>query len=736
MGAPASARRPLPARARSPAILTRLSRLAQRRAPAVLVLTAVATVLASFGAVSLGGKLSSGGFDAPGSESMRARDVVERASGVSPGAGLVVLVNSPAGPGAPSTRARVARVAAVLRGDPEIARVVGPYQPDGRAQVARDGSSVFVQGQFAPGGDDARIDAARRVRDALAGEPGVRVGGAAAVAEEVTSFVAHDLTRAELIALPVLFLLALWVFRGAVAALLMPIMGLVVIEGAYFAVGAINALTTMSVFSLNLIVAIGLGLAVDYSLLMVTRFRHEMRLGGDRAAALDATMRTAGKSVAFSAVTVAAALSGLMAFSMNFLFSMGLGGLIVALFAGVAALVVLPALLWVLGERIDALAPRAWQREGSADRRRGAWYHVSRFVLRRPVVVAAVTTGVLLVMALPSLGIHFIPVDSTVMPPSAQSRQVADRLATGYAADTGSAMSVALQTEGIEAPGRAARACVARMARDPGVAGATPATRAGGDVWTFSVVSRDPALSDASVALVGRLRGVPCAGVTSVGGVAADFVDQRAALARGLPVAVGVIVAVTLVALFLMTGSVVLPAKAVILNLISIAATIGMVVWIFQRGHLEGPLDFTARGGLGLTQPVLLGAVAFGLSTDYAVFLLSRIGELRQSGLSNEESIAQGIQHTGRVVTAAALLFAVAVGAFAMSRVVVLKEIGVGAALAVLVDASIVRALLVPASMGILGDANWWAPRFLRRLHDRIGISHDDGEARAGSPTR
>ena len=275
------------------------------------------------------------------------------------------------------------------------------------------------------------------------------------------------------------------------------------------------------------------------------------------------------------------------------------------------------------------------------------------------------------------------------------------------------------------AAGRAAGRCARLMGRDEGVAQVTPPARAGGDVWSFSVVSRHPSLSDESVALVERLRDVPCDGDVLVGGAAADFIDQRAALARGLPWAVGIIALVTVSALFLMTGSVVLPLKAVIMNALSIAATIGIVVWVFQDGHLAGLLRFDPAGGLGLTQPMLLGAVAFGLSTDYAVFLLSRIRELKLAGRTNDEAIAEGLQHTGRVITAAAVLFAFAVGAFATSRVIVLKEIGLGTALAVLIDASIVRALLVPATMGILGDTNWWAPRALRRLHDRIGIAHD-----------
>ncbi len=695
-----------------------------RRARVVLALAVLLTLAAGVASGVLADRLSSGGFDVPGSESMRQRALVERASGVSPGAGILVLVETPAGPRSPAARARVAAVVTALSREAIVARVRTPYQPGGGALVARGGDRVLVEARFGPSSDDARMRAAARVSTAVAPLPGVRVGGAAAIFQQITTMVREDLTRAELIALPLLFVLSLWVFRGLVAALVMPLMGGMVIALAFAAVGVINLVTTMSIFSANLIVAIGLGLAVDYSLLMITRFRLELGRGRDRAAALAETMRTSGVSVAYSALTVAAALAGLMVFPMNFLFSMGLGGLIVALLAGTASLVVLPAALWLLGPRINALAPGRWQRPAAAESSGGAWYRLSRAVLRRPLVTAVVTSAVLLVLATPVLKIHFIPIDSSVLPASADARAVSDIATREFPGGDGAPIGVAQVLPGAPAASaRAARECARRMSHEDGVAAVTPPARDGGDVWSFAVMSRDASLSDASVGLVERLRDVRCDGDVLVGGVAADFIDQRAALARGLPLAVGIIALVTVAALFLMTGSVVLPLKAVVMNVLSIAATIGIVVWVFQEGHLAGLLHFDPAGGIGLTQPMLLGAVAFGLSTDYAVFLLSRIRELKLAGRTNDEAIAEGLQHTGRVITAAAILFAFAVGAFATSRVIVLKEIGLGTALAVLIDASIVRALLVPATMGVLGEANWWAPRLLRRLHDRVGVS-------------
>lgn len=695
-----------------------------RHARAILVLSALLGVLSIAGAGLLTGSLSSTGFEDPSSESVAARDRVEAAAQVSPGPGIIVLVDLPGEVSAPASRARLAEVEAALEDEREIALVQGPLDPQGRTQVSRDGRLAYVVGRFRPGDDDPRMEAAARVQQRFADADHIRVGGPAAVADQVTSQIKRDLTRSELIALPLLFVLALWVFRGAVAAALMPLLGGLVISSAFFAVGLVNTVVTMSVFSVNLIVAIGLGLAVDYSLLMITRFRQELAAGADRAHALTVTMRTAGVSVVFSAVTVAAALAGLMLFPINFLFSMGLGGMMVALIAGLAAVLPLPAALWLLGPRINALAPRRWQRASEESHTTsGGWYRLSSAVLRRPLRVALVTGAVLAVVATPALRMHFVPVDATVMGSSSAARQVQEALETRFERDSGGATSVAFSTAGVAGPRRAVEACAAAMREVAHVRAVTPPRRIGGDVWSLDVLPAVPSLSDAGVQMVRDLREVPCDADPLMGGIAADFIDQRAAIVAGLPASVGVVSLVTVVALFLMTGSVVLPLKAIILNVLSIGAAIGVMVWVFQDGAGEGLLGFDARGGIGLTQPVLLGAVAFGLSTDYAVFLLSRIRELRLAGRSNDVAVAEGLQYTGRVITAAALLFAVAVSTFAASGVVVLKEIGIGLAVSVLIDASIVRALLVPALMGVLGEWNWWAPRWLRRVHARVGIS-------------
>lgn len=686
------------------------------------MLAAIATLIALAAAGPLTADLRAGGFDDPGSEAVAMRDRVEAATGVTPGAGVVALV-TPGGDvrSRAGTRA-IADVAAVLRADPSIARVTTPADPGGAAQVSFDGRRAYVVAYFLPGDDDFRLAGARRVEQALGDDPRVQVGGALVVAEQVTRAVTSDLTRAEAVALPIVFLLSLWVFRGVVAALLMPLMGAVAIFTSFFAIGVADSVTGMSVFSTNLVIALGLGLAVDYSLLVITRYREELARHGPGREALRVTLATAGRSIAFSAVTVGAALAGLMIFPVEFLFSMGLGGLMAALIAGATALVVLPAALALLGPRVNALAPARWQRRSrSAELEAGGfWYRLSRYVMARPGRLALLTAVVLLVVASPVLGIRFTAVDATVLPPGASARQVAETIDAEFPENLGDAILVAADADGDT---EALAGYVVRLRSLPGMRRVEEPLPLGDGLWLVQAVPSAPVLSEDAQDLLRAVRGVPAGFPALAGGPTADFVDQRDAILDGLPWAVLVIAAVTVVALFVMTGSLVLPVKAVALNVLSLAATLGILVWIFQEGNLEGPLGFTSREGIGLTQPILLGAVAFGLSTDYAVFLLGRIKELRDGGLSNEEAVAVGLQRTGRVVTAAALLFAVAVGAFAFSGIILLKEIGVGNALAVLLDASIIRALLVPALMGLLGEWNWWAPAPLRRLHARIGLA-------------
>jgi RND superfamily putative drug exporter len=436
------------------------------------------------------------------------------------------------------------------------------------------------------------------------------------------------------------------------------------------------------------------------------------------------TMRTAGRTVLFSSLTVAAALASLTIFPQRFLYSMGLGGALVALLAATVTLTVLPAVLTLLGTRVNALAPaflaRRAERE-AAGTYHGFWYRLSRFVMRRPVPIATASAIALIVVGIPFLGIKFTSVDPTVLPEDATARQVYERMEAEFppyrdtpiqvAVDGGTPRSVAQVRDEVE--------------RVPGVAAALPPRPLRNGVTLVEAISGTSYISESSQAAVEEIRELPApAGTTvQVTGATADFVDFQDSLVRHLPIAAAIIVVATLVILFLFTGSLVLPIKALIMNILNLSAVFGILVWIFQDGRLEGLLDYTSQGALEQTMPILLFAVAFGLSTDYAVFLLSRIKEARDHGASDSESVAIGLERTGRIVTAAALLFAVAIGAFATSQIIFIKENGIGTALAVLIDASIIRALLVPSLMELLGRWNWWAPRPLRRLHDRLGFT-------------
>jgi RND superfamily putative drug exporter len=444
-------------------------------------------------------------------------------------------------------------------------------------------------------------------------------------------------------------------------------------------------------------------------------------------------LATSGRTVFFSSLTVAAALASLLVFPQRFLYSMGLGGALVALFAALISLTVLPAVLTLLGNRVNAGAPRFLQRRAEADAKpdeNGFWYRLSRFVMRRPLPVATLSALLLIVMGLPFLGIKFNTVDPTVLPESASARQAYDTVSSEFPPYHETPIWIDVEGGGP----KAAALVAARVRQVDGVAEVAPPQRLHGGVAAVQVVSANPFVSDASQATVKAIRAVaaPAGATVLVSGATADFIDFQSSLASHLPIALAIVIVATLVILFLMTGSVILPIKSLIMNFLNLSAVFGLLVLIFQDGRLQGFLDYTSPGAIEQTMPILLFAVAFGLSTDYAVFLLSRIKEARDNGASDSECVAIGLERTGRIVTAAALLFAVAMGAFATSQIIFIKENGVGTALAVLIDASIIRALLVPSLMELLGKWNWWAPAPLRRLHERFGISEHVPAAGAG----
>ncbi len=666
----------------------------------------------------------------PGSGSVLAAEAFEDSAGFKQDPGIVVLIETPLGARSAQAAARVESVARTLRPIKEIARIVKPSQGVGATQYARDGRSVYVTAHFRPVADQLRQDVAAEVVDRLAVAPWAIVGGTDTTQTQINTTAEEDLTRAEMISLPIVLLLALWFFRSPVAALLPPLVGGCTIVLTLLALQLLTGITDVSVFALNLATGLGLGLAIDYSLFVVSRFREERARGGSDEEILFRTLDHAGRTVLISAVTVSAALAGLLVFPQNFLRSMGFAGVAVPLLAALTTIVLLPAVLRLLGARLDALAPKRLRTLAVAQSTtdtEGRWYRVAQFVRRRPVSIAIVTAGLLLAFGAPFLNAKFILADARVLPTDQSARVVFDRIAEDFPPPVTNAASVVIPAAALTP--QTALALERRIRQVPGVAAVAGPIAAGPEATTFLVVPRGDPLSDAATATVREIRTLPSPAGTHVGGVTATFIDQADSISEHLPTAVAIIALVTSLAIFLMTGSVVLPLKTFAINALTVSASFGLLVIIFQNGRLEGLLNYESSGALDLNQPVLIMALVFGLSTDYGVFLLSRIKEARDAGAPEDEAVAIGLERTGRIVTAAALMFCVAVMSFATSDIAFLKQIGIGTAFAVFIDATIVRTFLVPALMALLGKANWWAPAPLRRLHDRIGISEGGSAA-------
>jgi uncharacterized membrane protein YdfJ with MMPL/SSD domain len=701
-------------------MLGRLATFQYANGRRVVFAAIVAAAIAGAFGFGVAKHMSPYGADDPATQSVQATHRFEHAAGRQIDAGVVALVQS-GEVRSSAAKARVGQVAEQLRAQPGVARVVSYYDAHDPAMVSRDGRSTYVLAYFKPVSDKAQEDVAKQIEKRFSGQRDVKLGGEAIANAQVNSQVGNDLARAELLAFPFIFLLSLLFFRSLVAALLPPLLGGLAIVATFFVLRVVASFADMSVFALNLVTGLGLGLAIDYSLFIVSRYREEAAAEGFGAAALRRTLQTSGRTIIFSSLTIAGAIASLAIFPQRFLYSMGIGGALVALLAASLALIVLPALLTGLGPRVNALAPRwlarAAERETRPDER-GAWYRLSRFVMRRPAPIAVGSAALLIALGIPFAGVKFIDADASVLPVGASSRQVNDILNRQFPPNQTAPLEVVV---GAPAGSPQVRALAARIRTLPDVSAVAPAQPAGADTSLLPVAPVKGPLTTTTRQLVKNVRAIDDPFYVGVAGQTASFVDLEHSLGSHLPAVLGVVVGSTLIVLFLLTGSVVLPVKAVLMNALNLSAVFGVLVLIFQHGNLEGLLGYHSTGALDATQPILLFAVAFGLSTDYGVFLLSRIKEARDAGAPSSEAVAIGLERTGRIVTAAALLFAVAIGAFATSKIVFIKELGIGNALAVLIDASIVRALLVPSLMGLLGSANWWAPRPLRRVYERFG---------------
>jgi RND superfamily putative drug exporter len=693
-----------------------LARLAERRAKRVLIFAAILFVAAAALGAGVAERLDPFGAEDPDTESAIADDRLEQAGFRD--TGVVVLVRD-LDVRSPGGSRRIEALTRELEGQPDVASVSSFLTTGSRDFVSRDGDSTYLAVALEPTDDRGRLDAGERIADSLEDERGLDVGGPALAQAQVNDQVERDLRTAELLAFPLLFLLSLLFFRGVIAALLPLLVGGLSIVGTFLMLRLASELTSISIFAMNVAVGLGLGLAIDYSLFVVSRYREEIARTGPGPEAMRRTLATAGRTVLFSSLTVAGALASLLVFPQRFLYSMGIAGFFVALISAAIALTVLPAVLMLLGGRVNALAPRFLARRSEREAKpmhEGFWYRLMRFVTRFPGRVGAVAAALLIALGLPVLGIEFTAVDAQVLPESASARQVDDVLRADFPPHRDTPVTLAVGG----GPSEAARIAAAATGL-PGADAVRPPRELGGGTYAVDVISPAPPLADGSQELVRSLRALD--GDVLVTGTTARYVDLQGSLGDHLPLALAIVAALTIAVLFVMTGSLILPLKQIVLNGLGLSAMFGILVLIFQDGRLEGLLGYTSQGALEATQLLLLFATVFGLSTDYGVFLLARIKEARDGGYSDSEAIAVGLERTGRIVTAAALLFAVAFGAFVTSDIVVLKVLGLGTAAAVLIDATIVRALLVPSLMRLLGRWNWWAPAPLRRLHERLGVS-------------
>ncbi|MFD9307504.1 MMPL family transporter [Streptomyces sp. NPDC060048] len=715
----------------------RWTRLVTARPRLSLLLALLVTALAVFAGGGVADRLGSGGWEDPGARSTYATEALEREF---PGSqsNLLLLVDAgagvgPAGVDDPAVAAEAQRLAAELAAEQGVIGVGSYWQTQLPALRSTDGRQALVVARI-PGDDKAVNAVLDRIAPHYRGEHGpveVSLGGPAAVQREVTTTIQEDLLRAELIALPVTLVLLVLVFGSAVAALLPLGVGIVAIIGTNAVLRGLTEFTDVSVFAQNLTTALGLGLAVDYALFIVRRFREELAAGRDPVAAVGATLRTAGRTVLFSALTVAVSLSAMLFFPMYFLRSFAYAGVAVVLLAAAAALIVLPAALVLLGHRVNSLdLRRLWQRGGAARKTATpvgdgqGWARLTSLVMRRAPVFALATTAALLLLGMPFLGVQFGTVDDRQLPKTAESHVVQQQIREGFAGAPGGALTVL--TEG--ASGAALDGYKREVEALPGVVRVDgPVSAVSGEAYAyFSVLTEGEAVGQGAQDLVGHVRKVEAPFETSVTGQAAVLVDARNAIAEKLPLALALVVAATLLLVFLLTGSLLIPLQAVLLNALSLTAMFGAVVWVFQEGHLSGPLAFTSTGDIETTLPVLMFCIAFGLSMDYGVFLISRIKEEYDRTGDHEGAVRTGLARTGGLITAAAVILAVVMVAIGSSRVTNTKMLGLGIALAVLMDAMVVRSLLVPAVMKLTGKATWWAPASLRRAHERFGLSEGE----------
>jgi uncharacterized membrane protein YdfJ with MMPL/SSD domain len=722
-------------------VLAGWGRTAYRRRRLILLTALLVAVLGGVWGTSIFAKAqTAGGFNAPGSQSQTEATLAARAFGRDAG-DVVVLYSSPAlTVASPAFRSAVTGTLAAL--PPGQVESSASYWSTGSRQFASaSGHQSYAVIELAGSSDTARQDSYDAIKTRLSA-PGLRsqVGGVVPTDETIDQQTTASITRAEGLSFPILLILLLVIFGSLTAACLPLAIGALGILGSFTALRLLTLVTGVSVFSLNITTILGLGLGIDYGLFLVTRFREELHQAGTVEDAVARTAATAGRTVLVSGVTVAIVLASLMLFPETILRSIGYGGVATVLVDMIAALTVLPALLAVLGPRVNSLRIRRSVQRPPAGEASGGWYRLAHSVMRRPVLYALPIVAVLLALGSPFLHVTWGGVDATVLPASAAPRIVTDELTTDFPGNPTAPIEALVQFRGpVTGPvtgsvtGSAARAAglaayVSRLDRVPGITAAR-VTGIRGDIARIDLSYRPGPYTPQARVIAGHVRDVaaPPGATAQVGGQTAALVDELSSLGQRLPWMALTLILATFVLLFLAFGSLVLPLQAIVMNILSLSAMYGVVTWIFADGHLSGLLGFTANGTISPTIPILMFAIMFGLSMDYEVFLLSRIRERYAITGDNASAIAEGLQRTGGVITSAALLLIVVIGMFSLSSITFIKLLGVGMIVALILDATLVRMLLVPATLRLLGDASWWAPGPLRRFYARYGLHEDEG---------
>ncbi len=707
-------------------MLDRVATLTWRRPKLVLALVGVFVVAAGVFGHDVEKHLKAAGFTDSASQSERATELLRGELGYDASPAIVVLVRNRGGgkldTANPAVRREVDRVSRALADTRYVGHVINPLRDrrEGAGLIERDGESLVITAGLSTqdvesDGGEAAEDAKRRIGSSALD---VRMGGFAVSFNEVNDETRKDLTTAEMIAFPILTVLLLLVFRGVVAAAIPLLLGVISILGTFLMLRVMSGLVDTSLFALNIATALSLGLAVDYGLLLVSRYREELERAGGVATeeAHRRTVQTAGRTVVFSGFTVAVALAALTLMPQRFLYSVGAAGAAVGLLSAFVAILVVPSMLALLGTRINALATR---RGPSVSDTSNGWYRLAKAVMRRPVAVALGCTALLLALASPLLGTKLTGPSAEAVPPSQPSYAVNQYIEQNYS--RGIAFAITVTVDGDATPAQLA-ALQRRIDAIDGIAGGTPFVRVSPRVAFANFTPAGPALDTPSQDAVHTVRAldVPGSGELLVSGNTARFIDEKESLVEHLPLVGAIIAGSTLLLLFMLTGSILLPIKTLIMNALTLGASLGVIVLAFQDGLLDDVFAYTGPAAIEVTSLAFLFALTFALATDYAVLVMARIKEQHDLGESNEEAVAIGIARTGRVITAAAAAIAIVFLAFGVSKVFFMKQIAVGEAVAVIVDTTIVRALLVPALMRLLGDWNWWAPGPLRRLQARF----------------